>query len=100
MAVFPVEELKRVRELRGRREGPPPHHRHFAFTGMIRCGECGLLITAEEKINRYGSRYTYYHCTKRRPDYRCRQRSVTVQYLEQQIETFLETLQVPRTLHR
>jgi hypothetical protein len=25
---------------------------------MIRCGECGLAVTAEKKINRHGSHYT------------------------------------------
>jgi hypothetical protein len=22
------------------------------------------MVTAEQKVNKYGSRYTYYHCTK------------------------------------
>lgn len=25
-----------------------------------------MLITAEDKVNRFGTRYVYYHCTKRR----------------------------------
>jgi site-specific DNA recombinase len=34
----------------------------FAFTGLIRCGYCGCLITAEKKKNKY----VYYHCTHKR----------------------------------
>lgn len=26
-----------------------PHYRQFAFTGLMRCGECGSGITAESK---------------------------------------------------
>ena len=40
--------------------------KHFAYTGMMRCAECGSIITAEEKVNRFGSHYTYYHCAKRK----------------------------------
>ena len=59
------EEYDRAQAILGARGKPRPKRREFAFTGMIRCGECNAMITAEEKINRFGSRYTYYHCTKR-----------------------------------
>ena len=94
-----IEELDRVRSLLHKREKPRPHSQQFSFTGMIRCGECGLLITAENKINRYGSQYTYYHCTKRHFDYRCRQPSIRLEELESQIEACLRTLSVPQTIH-
>src|SRR5262249_46889314 len=87
-----IEEFEQVQRLLGRKEKPRPQTRRFAFTGLIRCGECGLLITAEEKTNRFGSRYTYYHCTRRRPNHQCRQPSITVQEMERQIEQFLATI--------
>jgi hypothetical protein len=68
---------------------------------MIQCGACGLSITAEDKTNRFGSHYTYYHCTKRnmeRP--RCSQPSIRDEILEQQIVAFLESLTVPEDVHR
>ncbi len=41
----------------------------FAFTGLIRCAECGASITAEEKsrpLKNGGANYhTYYRCTRR-----------------------------------
>lgn len=97
--VISLEEFERVQSLLRRAEKPRPHTRSFAFTGMIRCGECGFLVTAEEQINRHGSHYTYYHCTKRRTDYRCQQPYISKIILEAQIERFLHGLTIPDRLH-
>ncbi len=97
--VVSLDEFERVQNLLRRTEKPRPHTRSFAFTGMIRCGECGFLVTAEEKINRHGSHYTYYHCTKRRTDYRCRQPYISRVLLEAQIERFLHQLTLSEGLH-
>jgi site-specific DNA recombinase len=94
-----LKEFERVQQLLGRPRPPRPRTRHFAFTGMIKCGECGFAVTAEEKVNRYGYHYTYYHCTKRRLDYRCRQPSLSLSNLEQQLIHFLEKLTPPDDLH-
>lgn len=72
------DEFWRAQAILGRRGRPRPKHRTFAFTGLIRCGECGCSITAGAKVNRYGSRYTYYDCTRKRP---CRQRCIEVRTL-------------------
>jgi len=95
-----LDEFDAVQRLLGRRGRPRPRRGEFAFTGMMRCGECGLTITAEEKVNRFGSHYVYYHCTKRRVDYRCRQPYVPLPSLERQILTHLEAVAVPARLHR
>ncbi len=44
---------------------------HFAFTGLMKCAECGCAITAEVKHKHYPTTrgqvdYTYYRCTKKR----------------------------------
>ena len=59
------EEFWRAQSFLGKKGRPRPKTRRFAFTGMIRCGSCGGMITAEEKVNRYGYHYIYYHCTKK-----------------------------------
>lgn len=94
-----MDEFERAQALIQKRGKAKPKTKEFAFTGMMHCGECGMLVTAEDKVNRFGSRYVYYHCTKRRSDYRCRQRCIRVEQLERQIETFLETLQMPEGVH-
>ena len=95
-----VAEFEQVQRLLRKPGKPTPHRRSFPFTGLIRCGECGFMVTAEDKVNRYGRRYLYYHCTKRRLDYRCRQRSVTSSQLDAVLREFLENLRVPEKLHR
>ncbi len=52
------------------------------------------MVTAEHKTNKYGSRYVYYHCTKRMDGPRCPERSIDVKQLEAQILAFLTTLRI------
>lgn len=97
--VVSLEEFNRVQKKLCRLDKPKSHHEAFAFTGLIRCGECDLTVTAEHKVNRHGSRYIYYHCSHRRLDHKCRQRSVQVGNLEDQIAQFLGALSLPATAH-
>jgi DNA invertase Pin-like site-specific DNA recombinase len=89
-----IDEFRRIRKLLERPGRPRPQKYKFAFTGMIRCGGCGLTVTAEHKTNRYGSTYMYYHCSKRKLGPRCSEASVEVRPLEQQIAIYLRSLQV------
>ena len=66
----------------------------FAFTGLIRCGGCGLSVTAEHKVNRFGTRYVYYHCSRRKLGPRCREPSLEVTALEGEIVRFLDGLTI------
>lgn len=92
-ALITLNEFERVQKLIRRPVRLKPHSYTFSYTGMIRCGACGLCVTAEHKTNRrYGYRYIYYHCTKRRLDPRCPQPSIEATALEQQIQTFLNSL--------
>jgi hypothetical protein len=93
-----IPEFERVQQLLGR-PGKPRETRTFAYTGMIRCGECGFSVTAEDKTNRYGYRYTYYHCSKRRLDRHCNQAYVSVRNLEAQIVEFLNEISLPHRFH-
>lgn len=77
------------------RDGKPRSSRHvFAFTGLIRCGSCGMMVTAEHKTNKYGTRYVYYHCSKRGLGPRCRERSVEQHELERQFAGFLASVAI------
>jgi DNA invertase Pin-like site-specific DNA recombinase len=92
VSLIEFEEVQR----RLRRPGQSRKQRHaFAYTGMIRCGSCGAMVTAERKVNSYGRAYLYYHCTKRLIDTECRERSVEVNRLEEQIVAFLRSIVVP-----
>ncbi len=94
--IVTLDQFDRVQEILGRPSRPRPKVRQFAFSGLIRCGACGLSVTAEEKVNRHGSHYTYYHCTRRsRIGHRCDEPSVQVSELERQIVEFLREITIP-----
>ncbi|MCL4390233.1 recombinase family protein [Patescibacteria group bacterium] len=94
--IITLEEYDAVQKLLGRKGRPRPKNHAFAFTGSIRCSECGCLYTAETKqklIKGTGKikEYTYYHCTRRREDYNCSQKkSIKLDDLELMIEKELE----------
>ncbi|MFC1615350.1 recombinase family protein [Patescibacteria group bacterium] len=73
-----VDEYERVQELLGRKDKPKQKTHEFAFTGIIRCGNCGCLVTAEEKkkfiksTKEYAT-YTYYRCTRRKREVKCKE---------------------------
>lgn len=77
----------------------PQSQRHvFAFTGLMRCGECGAFITAEEKTKHQKNgnvhHFTYYRCTRRiKRD--CSEPPVRVEELERQIFDILGKISIP-----
>ena len=87
-----LEEFDRVQIILGRKGKPRPKTHHFAFTGSLRCAECGCMFTALEKekiIKSTGKvkRYAYYYCTRKKKDIECTQKKViTEQDLETQID--------------
>lgn len=95
-----LEEFDRVQVLMGRKGKPRPKSHAFAFTGFIKCGECGCLYTAETKrkfIKKTGKikGYTYYHCTRKKITINCTQRKmIPLNKLELQVEQELEGLTI------
>jgi hypothetical protein len=95
-----------VQHLLGAKGKPRPQDKLFAYTGLIRCGECGCRITAEEKykaLKKEGvlRRYEYYHCTRKRklgasgkPLAACHQPSIEVAELEKQMHEVLEPMSI------
>ena len=94
--IITLEEYDRVQMLLGRKGKPRRTKHQFAFTGSIRCDECGCLYTAETKqklIKSTGEirEYTYYHCTRRTKRINCTQRkNIPVDDLETAIEEEIE----------
>lgn len=89
------EEFRRVQKFLGRAERVHPQKHLFPFTGFVRCGVCGCLITAERKVKRYVTSepkvYTYYHCTGRKG---CKKDSVTESYIQSEILGLLNLCRV------
>jgi len=121
--IITQKEYDKVQILLGRKGKPRRKKHNFTFTGHIRCGECGAMVTAEEKNqiicsscklkfssnNRFECpkcktsienmknptvlRYVYYHCTKR-INPKCTQRSIEVNKFEKQIDRYLSNVQI------
>lgn len=117
------DEYNRAQIILGRHMAPRPHRTEFAYTGLIRCGECEARITAEEKWHTVCSackekfnstnrcicpncgtktedmdkpiirHYIYYHCTKR-VNPNCVQKSVEIKNLENQLDNLLGEIQI------
>lgn len=121
--IITIGEYDKVQLLLGRKGRPRPQKQNFAFTGLIRCAECGAMVTAEQKNQiicsvcrcKFSSnnrndcpkcgtsiekmtdpkilRYVYYHCTKRK-DPKCTQVSINAKQLEKQIDEYLSRIHI------
>lgn len=95
------EQFDFLQAILGAKGKPRPHTHVFAFTGLMRCGECKASITCEEKIKRQKNgnvhRYIYYRCTKKiKP---CSQPCIEEKALSQQILKTLNELKIPIEFH-
>jgi site-specific DNA recombinase len=87
-----LEDFDTVQVILGRKGKPRPKSHVFAYTGLIRCSECGCLYTAETKkklIKKTGEvkEYTYYHCTRKTKKVNCTQKKcISVDALELQVK--------------
>jgi DNA invertase Pin-like site-specific DNA recombinase len=89
-----AKEFEQVRAILGGPGRTKAQKHVFAYTGMIKCGSCGHAITAEDRTNRYGYRYVYYHCVKRAIGPRCPEPSIELKAMERQILDFLQGLAI------
>ncbi len=115
-------EFWRVQVLLGKKGKARPKVREFAYTGIMKCGECSSGITAEEKhqlicsvckhkfaylsktscpkcsteidsmINPVRLHYTYYHCSKKKGP--CSQGVIRVEDLEAQFKEELMKIKI------
>ena len=92
-AMISFEDYQRLQKIIDRKDVKRPSRNDFPYTGFMRCGQCGLRITAEQHTNRFGSKYVYYHCTRKRID-KCKQPSVEVGSLEKQFVSFLDGIAI------
>ncbi len=81
---------KRLKERAKPRKTKVGHN--FPFSGLLRCGECGSMITAQwAKGN--GGRYRYYRCTKKKG--KCSQSYLREDLLVLQLKEQLQKISLP-----
>jgi DNA invertase Pin-like site-specific DNA recombinase len=90
------EEFDRAQRLLGRPGRQRPVAKEFAFTGLIKCGNCGATVTAEEHFKPSGRRYVYYHCSRqRRLVEKCREPAISEPELVGQLSSTFGRLAIP-----
>ena len=62
----------------------------FPLVGLFRCAECSGMISAQWAVNRWGTKYRYYRCSKKRG--RCSQPYVREADLADKIKARLQTI--------
>ncbi len=96
------EEYIKIQGLLNKKNNVRPKTKEFKYTGIFNCGECGALVTAEEKNkiqkNKNKHHYIYYHCTHRKTKYLCNQSSIEEKNLEAQISNLLSQIELPQEL--
>lgn len=102
-AMITKEEFDRAQLILGRKGKQRPQKHRFALTGLIRCANCGCMVTAEQKVKilkkKKSSRlYSYYRCTHRSDKIRCSEPAVQQDELHKQIADILGTLTLPENL--
>lgn len=90
------DEFEQVQAIIHRKSHIQPQRHTFAFTGLIRCGGCGCLVTAERKVKHYRTTqrtvtYVYYRCTRSKP---CSEPCVTEANVDQAIQAVLDGIRL------
>src|SRR3989344_2603345 len=97
-AMITKQEYDQVQFLLGRKGKPRSKTHLFAFTGLVRCGSCGAMVTAEEKWKHQKNgnvhHYIYYHCTKRM-NQKCTEKGLEITEFERQVDKALENITIP-----
>ncbi len=96
-AMIDLEQFRKIQRILGRSDNPRPKaDKEFTYRGLIWCGGCGKRMTAEEKTNRFGSHYVYYHCARTvQAKTPCREPSVEESWFESRMQEWLERITLP-----
>lgn len=102
-AMISKDQFDLIQIILGNKGRPRPKTHEFAFTGLMRCGECNASITCEEKFktnkgNGKLHHWVYYRCTKKL-NLKCTQKYIEEKLLEKQIKETLNSIQIPPEFH-
>ena len=86
--------------LRGRGRTPAVKTEPAPYCGLMRCGGCGMGITAEvkKKHQKNGNvhHYTYYRCTRKNKAAKCKEAPMRSELLETQLSALLGEYAMPK----
>ncbi len=85
-----------------KQKGRPRHKSTIepqVFCGLLSCATCGMMITGEYRVKtqKNGAQhfYTYYHCTKKRKNFKCSEPCIRQEKLDEQISSLLQRVSLP-----
>lgn len=99
-----LEEFERVQTILDSRNKHRERKHLHTYNGLIKCAECGGMITAEPpkiKINKKDGKahiYHYLRCSKRKTGIKCSQKYIQVKDLESQINKLLLNIEIPEAI--
>ena len=86
--------------LHSRGRMPEIRHDPSPYCGLMRCGGCGMAITAEIKekhqINGNIHHYTYYRCTRKSKAVKCKEAPIRSELLDSQLSALLSEYTMPK----
>ena len=86
--------------LRGRGHRQDVKNAPSPYCGLLRCGDCGMGITAEVRVKRQKNgnvhHYTYYRCTRKSKTHQCSEAPVRSELLDEQLSALLEQYAMPQ----
>ena len=95
-----LDEFEKVQYFLGDRGRPRPKKHNLPYAGVFKCEECGCSVVGEVKRKYIKSQdkikfYIYYHCTRKRRDYKCSQKSsIDEAQLTEQMEELMKSLTI------
>ncbi|MBI4158191.1 MAG: recombinase family protein [Candidatus Yanofskybacteria bacterium] len=93
------DEAQEMLRQRGQPERKPKNEPQ-PFCGLISCASCGMMITGEQKFKRQKNgnvhEYIYYHCTKKRKDFKCPEPCIRQEELDRQLSSEIQKVSLPK----
>ncbi|MTD32450.1 hypothetical protein GKE73_01460 [Paludibacterium sp. dN 18-1] len=100
-AIIDSEDAAKVREqfrLRAPSNDGGSPHSNFAFTGILRCGECGAAMQTESATGR-NKIYHYYNCSRAQKGSGCRNRRISAGEFDQwMVDTIIQRVLTPERM--
>ena len=98
-AMITLAEYDRIQILLGKKGRPRIRKNVFAYSGLIRCANCGSLVSADKKVKyikalKKEKTYIYYRCNRKKPNIKCTEQAISETVLEEQVNEMLDNYDV------
>jgi site-specific DNA recombinase len=87
-ALISKKTFDQIQDMLKNKSKPRKQIHRFPYVGIMRCDECGSMITAEIQKG-----HVYYRCSKKKG--KCKQPYLRSELLEKQLKDYLEKVQIP-----